>query len=193
MGSPNYPKYKQRVTAIVHKAVKDGVLIRPASCPKCGRQGDMEAHHPDYSKPLDVVWLCKPCHSELHRGTTFDSPIRHLRKRLRLTTRELASMIGIEQPALVLWETGKTAPNAKHAAKLAEIARGEYSGPVPKVEHPIRAAREARGLKQIDVARWLGMHQNVSVSCWERGIAPIPKKHHAALSRLLAIPADELR
>jgi hypothetical protein len=27
-----------------------------------------EAHHTDYSRPLDVVWLCKHCHRLLHNG-----------------------------------------------------------------------------------------------------------------------------
>jgi hypothetical protein len=26
----------------------------------------VEAHHPDYSSPLDVVWLCRRHHTDLH-------------------------------------------------------------------------------------------------------------------------------
>jgi hypothetical protein len=31
--------------------------------------------HPDYDKPLEIVWLCKRCHNELHNGS---GPIRVL-------------------------------------------------------------------------------------------------------------------
>ena len=35
----------------------------PASCQMCGLEKKrLERHHPDYSLPLLIVWLCKPCH-----------------------------------------------------------------------------------------------------------------------------------
>jgi hypothetical protein len=41
-----------------------GKLV-PKSC-TCGEPG--EKHHTDYSQPLVVVWLCRPCHLAEHRG-----------------------------------------------------------------------------------------------------------------------------
>jgi hypothetical protein len=38
----------------------------PHSCVECGAPR-AHAHHPDYSKPLNVVWLCRTCHSVAHR------------------------------------------------------------------------------------------------------------------------------
>ncbi len=57
----------------VHAAIKKGILTRPSSCSKCGspdkklRDGRtaIQAHHEDYSKPLDVEWLCVRCHVEI--------------------------------------------------------------------------------------------------------------------------------
>ena len=55
----------------VHKIAKDaedsGLLIRPDSCEKCGdSERKLCKHHPDYSKPLEVEWVCYPCHRKLH-------------------------------------------------------------------------------------------------------------------------------
>jgi len=38
----------------------------PAPC-ACGAE-TVEMHHPDYGRPLDVQWTCRPCHLELHQG-----------------------------------------------------------------------------------------------------------------------------
>lgn len=46
----------------VRYAVKMGRLIR-LPCEVCGSPKS-EAHHDDYSKPLDVRWLCRPHHRE---------------------------------------------------------------------------------------------------------------------------------
>lgn len=52
-------------------AVKDarraGKLIKPRTCSSCGCLGNIQAHHDDYDKPLDVRWLCCGCHRIEHR------------------------------------------------------------------------------------------------------------------------------
>jgi hypothetical protein len=51
---------------VVEWAIESGKLIRPTSC-KCGRTENIQAHHEDYKKPLEVTWLCIFCHRQLHR------------------------------------------------------------------------------------------------------------------------------
>lgn len=48
------------------RAVARGVLTRPSVCPVCGNDRRIEAHHPDYTKPLYIEWLCSACHKQLH-------------------------------------------------------------------------------------------------------------------------------
>ena len=54
-------------------AVKAGKIKR-GLCVKCGAQ-KVEGHHPDYSKPLEAVWLCNKHHMELHRKSDLLSRI----------------------------------------------------------------------------------------------------------------------
>ncbi len=46
----------------VYVAIKKGFLVRPEQCEECGRYARIEAAHHDYSQPLSVRWLCRPCH-----------------------------------------------------------------------------------------------------------------------------------
>ena len=46
--------------------IKIGKIIRPKNCSICKREVKISAHHPDYSKPLKVIWLCSSCHKLLH-------------------------------------------------------------------------------------------------------------------------------
>lgn len=51
---------------VVNEAVRYGHLEKvPCFC--CG-DSKVEARHPDYSRPLDVVWLCQKHHGEIHYG-----------------------------------------------------------------------------------------------------------------------------
>ena len=56
------PKDVQRARYAVRAAIKRGELVRPTSCEECGRESFIEAAHGDYSRPLDVRWLCRTCH-----------------------------------------------------------------------------------------------------------------------------------
>jgi hypothetical protein len=47
----------------VGNAVRDGKLHKQP-CWVCGLSA--VAHHPDYDRPLDVVWLCQPHHKQAH-------------------------------------------------------------------------------------------------------------------------------
>ena len=49
----------------VHKAVRNGTLVKKP-CERCGYP-DSQAHHADYSKQLEVEWLCHVCHRMEHR------------------------------------------------------------------------------------------------------------------------------
>lgn len=60
-------KYKA-VTA-VGNAVRDGRLIK-LPCEDCG-EIKSQAHHDDYSKPLEVRWLCRRHHLEIHGKIPF--------------------------------------------------------------------------------------------------------------------------
>lgn len=54
---------------LVHKetqiAIRKGDLIK-TPCEVCGIE-KVEAHHPDYNRPLKVMWLCKKHHVEWHK------------------------------------------------------------------------------------------------------------------------------
>ena len=53
---------RRRAQSAVGCALKKGILIRPNHCQQCGQSGKIHAHHHDYSKPLEVEWLCVRCH-----------------------------------------------------------------------------------------------------------------------------------
>lgn len=53
------------VAKIASAAVKRGILKRQP-CHVCGAE-KVEAHHTHYSHPLEVVWLCRSHHVQLHR------------------------------------------------------------------------------------------------------------------------------
>lgn len=59
-------KFPERYKAnnIVNNAIRDGKIIK-LPCKVCGNK-NVHAHHSDYTKPLEVTWLC-PKHHKLYK------------------------------------------------------------------------------------------------------------------------------
>jgi formate-dependent nitrite reductase cytochrome c552 subunit len=63
---------RRRAGLILRNAVNAGRVVKPTSCSRCPGPGvrltghNLQAHHHDYSKPLDIVWLCSACHTAEH-------------------------------------------------------------------------------------------------------------------------------
>ena len=61
--------HKKRAYRAVHRAIKNGKLIKPENCNKCNKTKKLDAHHwKGYNKEniLDVQWLCRSCHKNTH-------------------------------------------------------------------------------------------------------------------------------
>lgn len=56
---------KRRAHKLVERAKARGEISQQ-DCETCGNHKS-QAHHDDYSRPLDIRWLCYPCHAEVHR------------------------------------------------------------------------------------------------------------------------------
>lgn len=80
-GDPKYRQYvnkrvrdqesiKLRAACHLRNAVHKGAVVKPTHCQDCGLslpKAQIHGHHPDYTKPLDVIWVCMPCHGKRHR------------------------------------------------------------------------------------------------------------------------------
>jgi hypothetical protein len=70
----NYKQWKERnpekhkAHRAVARAVRKGKLVKPAYCQHRGcKRVRLEAHHDDYTKPLEVIWLCRRHHAARHK------------------------------------------------------------------------------------------------------------------------------
>lgn len=63
----------------VFDAVQSGELVRPDVCEVCDCPHEaMQAHHTDYGRPLDVMWVCPTCHARIHAKADHPlNPVNH--------------------------------------------------------------------------------------------------------------------
>jgi hypothetical protein len=61
---------KRAAHVILGNAVRSGLVEKPNFCSRCGKievSRRIHAHHHDYTKPVDVTWLCTQCHKDEHK------------------------------------------------------------------------------------------------------------------------------
>lgn len=57
--------FKKAAATMVGNALRDGKLTK-GPCVVCG-SAETDGHHFDYSRPLDVIWLCRHHHAAYHK------------------------------------------------------------------------------------------------------------------------------
>lgn len=62
-----YGTIKRSARQYFFNALRRGEVIKPDRCSSCGSSIKIEAHHTNYNKPLEVVWLCRVCHASLRK------------------------------------------------------------------------------------------------------------------------------
>lgn len=60
-------KHKNFARLLLRRAVLAGKIVVPQACEHCHTAVKLYGHHPDYSKPLKVIWLCSACHGVEHQ------------------------------------------------------------------------------------------------------------------------------
>jgi ribosomal protein S27AE len=56
---------KRKAHIIVGNALRNG-LLKKEKCITCGSMESL-AHHEDYNKPMNILWLCRKCHAMRHK------------------------------------------------------------------------------------------------------------------------------
>ena len=69
-------EYKKKMMArkIVGQMIRQKKLFRASICELCSEAKQTEAHHTDYGRPIDVMWLCDSCHGLVHRNDSIYNP-----------------------------------------------------------------------------------------------------------------------
>lgn len=160
-----------RAQNAVSYALRKGQLVK-GSCAQCGTSKDICAHHEDYSKPLDVVWLCRPCHIRHHGPQLWRGPrpgntavskltgeiVRRIRKILAtglLTNAELGRLFDVTPENISAIRDGKT---WRYIEDGLSIPRGRRGAPALLPELTEKARKlSAEGYTQAEVSREVGI------------------------------------
>ena len=140
-GSHLSPVTRDRARRLVKGAVARGEMLRPDVCEGCGRTDRTEAHHEDYTMPLEVRWLCRPCHRRAdvalneqdrdlkrHAAPVRDIPDRRLYSepddREYLTREDVARIAQTSTRTVDRWIRDDKLPSTRHG-RTRRVARAD--------------------------------------------------------------------
>ena len=63
-------RQKYKAYKITNNNLRKRKITRPFVCSSCGKSEMIHAHHEDYHKPLEIIWLCASCHGMTRRKRT---------------------------------------------------------------------------------------------------------------------------
>ncbi len=95
----------------------------------------------------------------------------HLKKRrleLKLTQREVACRIGVNDTTLTGWERNQHEPAVEHIPQVLAFLGYDPCGMPQSLGEQLRAARRRHGLTYIQLAARLGVHRG-TMAMWEAG------------------------
>jgi hypothetical protein len=93
-------------------AIRKGRMAR-LPCEVCGTRERVHAHHHDYSKPLDVRWLCLQCHKDAH-------PVDDEDKVVKFSGAKRAELNGGDNPNAMLSDADACQVRALLAAGISQ-------------------------------------------------------------------------
>lgn len=100
-------------------AVKSGQIVKKLTCEECGQTktrkdgfADIAGHHDDYSKPLDVRWLCTACHIRWHAHNKAKGRVPKTHKAIKVDLDLLDDIDELREDLL-----GYFAPYCSHVGK----------------------------------------------------------------------------
>lgn len=70
-----------RANGLVNMRLRLGHFTKPDACTRCGAKKRLDAHHPDYSEPDLVAFLCRSCHVLAHNRPEVEAEVAQLVRR----------------------------------------------------------------------------------------------------------------
>jgi hypothetical protein len=157
-------------------AIKRGEIIRPDRCETCGAPCKPDAHHPDYGRPLDVMWLCQRCHHQWHRENVAKG-VMHMgasdesissSEAPRSPARTSAS------PAAGPGSTGSAAPSSGSSSESQMSLFGPADGSLSKTS-PVYSVPVGDGISLPSSGRWPTSGFGIwPTAFWTRGSSEWP-------------------